>query len=958
MFLLAIILGDSERPSVRAQRKIGGAPSVILQWFETSYRDIQRRLPEVVQMGYGAIYLPPPTKAGLGAASVGFDPADRFDFGDRLQYGTVPTRYGTTTDLLNLIRAAHQLGLEIYFDTVMNHNGNRAHVRLTAYPNEIPQDFHIRSSSDTTNCQIQNFAPLNPEIFNCDLLGLADIAQEDGNNISGPLEPPGPIGLNEFGKPSYVRHPLLPQYYPNHEPVTEDVREMLARWAWFMGAVIGADGYRLDAVKHVPPAFFGGPRTQVGGTVSTPPFLAALDQGVRARAGRNAVIFGENFSGDARELAVYANTGMGLLDYPLYFNLSNVFNAAAGERGIFIFGSVPRINQGITFAYGGLDPELGFTFVQNHDVLPPRANNLAHALVLTRPGRPMVYFDGNNIPDGANTNFPRPGRTDALGEGSNLLRFLIDFHNEFARGSLVVRMAEEDDGPLGDDVLVYERIVNGRGLALIGLNDRADTNDPQVATVPTAFPPGTVLVDYSGQMPPITVRQDGRVTVRVPSNNDPSDDPPGNIRVENNGRGFVLYAPRNPQGPTDGSPAVVMEENGMALPRQSFATADGRFADPEPNTQVLAPVVREDSITVRLRTDGTATSAVVQLDGQPRPLAGRTVISDSPEGLADGFIQADAVGSGEFILSDVDVSELNEGWHVVKFLAFSAPVEGIAPIFNTFTQVFILDRPERAQHVTDGEIIGDFEFPPIAIQTVNPGDGAVDGLTELNALLVEADSENLYLGISGNLLAPFGSGLAIFIDVDFGAGTGLSDFGRLDDDSGLAPRLLSNTQITAPVAGFGAEFAVATVGGAGLSRAPLAPIRSGAALPPPVGALAGVYRIDPNRLNDLIELPAEIAFDPDHLASGAPAGINPATGAVSDGLEVAIPLAALFPDGIIPAEARLAVFAYITDPGETGAITRPDSDDRVRFGGHPPGEAFITNQLLFGVVPAENLKKK
>jgi hypothetical protein len=295
---------------------------------------------------------------------------------------------------------------------------------------------------------------------------------------------------------------------------------------------------------------------------------------------------------------------------------------------------------------------------------------------------------------------------------------------------------------------------------------------------------------------------------------------------------------------------------------------------------------------------------------------------------------------------------------VVKFLAFSAPVEGVAPIFNTFTQVFILDRPERPQHVTDGEIVGDFEFPPIATQTVNPGDGAIDGLTELNALLVEADSENFYIGVSGNLLAPFGSGMAIFIDVDFGAGTGLSDFGRLDDDSGLAPRLLSNTPVTAPVSGFGAEFVVATVGGAGLSSAPLAPVRSGTTLPPPVGALAGVYRIDLNKLNDLIELPAEIAFDPDHLASGAPARINPATGAVSDGLEVAIPLTALFPDGIIPADARLAVFAYITDPGETGAITRPDSDDRVRFGGRPPGEAFITNQRLFGVVPSEHLKKQ
>jgi len=498
--------------------------------------------------------------------------------------------------------------------------------------------------------------------------------------------------------------------------------------------------------------------------------------------------------------------------------------------------------------------------------------------------------------------------------------------------------------------------VGGQGVALIGINDRAD-NTTQRATVQTAFPAGTVLVDYSRQMPPVTVRNDRQVTIVVPSNNDPSDDPPGGIRFDNNGRGFVLYAPRNPQSPSDGSPAVIIEQEGVALSLQSFPTADGRFGDPEPNTQVQAPVVRRNAVTLRLRTDGTARSAVVQIDGQPLALAGRSVISDSPEGLADGFVQADPVGGGEFVLSEVDLAGLNEGWHVVRFLAFSAPVEAVPPIFNTFTQVFILDRPERSRHVTDGKIIGDFNFPPIARQTVEPGDGAIDGLTELDALFVEADAENLYIGVSGNVLGPFGSGIAIFIDVDFGAGTGLRNFGQLDDDSGPATRLLSNTEVTAPVEGFGAEFAVATVGGAGLSSAPLAPIRSGAAMPPPVGALAGAYRIALADLRDLIELSAEMAFDPDHIANRGPAPVNPRTGAVSDGLEVAIPLAALFPDGVIPAGARLAVFAYITDPGETGEITRPDSEDRIRFGGRPPGEAFVTNQILFGVVPERNTKR-
>ncbi|MCS6806390.1 MAG: alpha-amylase family glycosyl hydrolase [Acidobacteriota bacterium] len=943
----ALGLGVCHAP-INAQRSTGGAPSVVLQWFETSYRDLQRRLPEVVQMGYGAIYLPPPNKAGSGAASVGYDPADRFDFGDRLGYGTVSTRYGTAQELLDLVKAAHQLGLEVYFDTVMNHNANRGVTRISGYPDLIPQDFHIRSNTDTSNCEIRNFVPLSAEIFNCDLLGLADIAQEDGNNISGPLDPPGPIGLNEFGKPTYVRHPLTPQYYPDGRPVSEDVRQFLHRWAWFMGAVIGADGYRLDAVKHTIPAFFGGPAEQVGGRMSGPPFLEGLHRGVRARTGRDAVIFGENLSADARELATYAQTGMALLDYPLYFTLNRVFNTAIGDQSIgFWLGNPPRLDQGIRFAYGGLDPRIGFTFVQNHDVLPPRANNLAHAWVLTRPGRPIVYFDGNNIPDDARTNFPRPGRTDALGEGSNLLRALIDFHNEFARGDIVVRATEEG---ADDDVFVFERVVEGKGLALVALNDLADSNDAEQVTVTTSFPPGTVLVDYGGQMPPVTVGSDRRVTIRVPSNNNPADDPPGQIRFDNNGRGFVLYGPRNPGGPPDGSHPVRLEQQGVVLPLQPFPTADGRFADPEPNTRVHAPVVRADVITLRLCTDGTAADVVVQIDGAALPLAGRSPIAGSPEGLADGFVRADALGAGQFLLPDVDLSSLNEGWHVVKFLAFGAPGDGVAPVFNTFTQIFLLDRPDRSEHVTDGNIVGDFSAEPIAVQMVDPG--PLNGQNELNALLVEADRTNLYIGLSAIVQGPHATGVVLFIDVDYGRATGLRELGRIDDDSGPATRLISSTEITAPDERFGAEFVVATLGGAGLCSAPAAPIRSGAATAPPVAARAGLYRINLSELRDLVELAAEIAFDPEYVAMRGPVAVNPPTGAVTDGLEIAIPWTALFADGRVPPDARLALFAYITYGGESGQLTSPSSPDRIEFGGRYPAEVFPTNQRLFGVVPS------
>jgi alpha-amylase len=64
----------------------------ILQWFQTDYKTIMARLPEVVQAGYGAIYLPAPQKSGGGGFSTGYNPFDPFDLGDRLAKGTVRTQ--------------------------------------------------------------------------------------------------------------------------------------------------------------------------------------------------------------------------------------------------------------------------------------------------------------------------------------------------------------------------------------------------------------------------------------------------------------------------------------------------------------------------------------------------------------------------------------------------------------------------------------------------------------------------------------------------------------------------------------------------------------------------------------------------------------------------------------------------------------------------------------------------
>ncbi len=94
----------------------------ILQYFNTSWREIEDRLPEVAEAGYTALWLPQPAKGCSGTYSVGYDVFDRFDLGDKNQMGTVRTRYGTKAELLSLVEKAHRLGLRVHFDNVMAHN--------------------------------------------------------------------------------------------------------------------------------------------------------------------------------------------------------------------------------------------------------------------------------------------------------------------------------------------------------------------------------------------------------------------------------------------------------------------------------------------------------------------------------------------------------------------------------------------------------------------------------------------------------------------------------------------------------------------------------------------------------------------------------------------------------------------------------------------------------------------
>jgi alpha-amylase len=84
------------------------------------WRRLRQALPDLKDIGIDNILIPPGCKA-MHPGGNGYDIYDLYDLGEFNQKGTVATKWGTKEDLAGLAQAAEELGMGIYWDTVLNH---------------------------------------------------------------------------------------------------------------------------------------------------------------------------------------------------------------------------------------------------------------------------------------------------------------------------------------------------------------------------------------------------------------------------------------------------------------------------------------------------------------------------------------------------------------------------------------------------------------------------------------------------------------------------------------------------------------------------------------------------------------------------------------------------------------------------------------------------------------------
>lgn len=539
-----------------AQKSPGEA---MLELFNVPWAQLTQKMPEIAEAGYDSIWVPNPAKGNSGAYSYGYDIFDPFDLGGTNQQGTVATHWGTQSQLLQMVQTAHRFGLRVYFDNVMNHRSSTvpgypgSGTPTNYYPGLVPQDFHLQSvpggyqnwSSVSDWCSAQN-------VENNPLLGLCDLANEPGA-VNWNF---GPNYGNTTSKPVFIRFPGRPDLYMDTngpllgvgwggagwrpfdghgQPVPEDVSTYLCRAVAWTLYTTKCDGFRLDAVKHVPVDFFGAETGQTddpsfagytgaiqamydyvhgyGNNVSGNGYLET--DGNRnslfdTEAARNdAMIFGEYIPSalpQGEDFYDYLNSGMRLLNQPLYLWMNTAL-AGASLSGMDGRDFTPSCSGCNCDRNGNFSMAQGVNMPQTQDdgTCCPANEGLENAYFFMHEGLPMVYADGfNHNPSGGT---PIVSYANYLGEyGDNSLPDIMYLHNQLSRGGTWSRWSDQN-------VVLFERYDYREGnptqpqtqaVALLGLNDNPgypgdETFDDGVTRVSDGYYGGITVSNSKGQ---------------------------------------------------------------------------------------------------------------------------------------------------------------------------------------------------------------------------------------------------------------------------------------------------------------------------------------------------------------------------------------------------------------------------------------------------------------------------
>jgi alpha-amylase len=121
LFALILPLGVSAQNDVMMQAFYWDLPVDAVAKNGTWWDNLKNKSTILKNAGIKGIWVPVPAKGNFGIYDMGYGIFDPYDLGNYNQKGTTETRFGSRTELQQMITTMHTNGIDVYSDVVLNH---------------------------------------------------------------------------------------------------------------------------------------------------------------------------------------------------------------------------------------------------------------------------------------------------------------------------------------------------------------------------------------------------------------------------------------------------------------------------------------------------------------------------------------------------------------------------------------------------------------------------------------------------------------------------------------------------------------------------------------------------------------------------------------------------------------------------------------------------------------------
>eukprot|EP01134_Creolimax_fragrantissima_P000505 CFRG0505T1 len=365
---------------------MGNVKHVIMQYFHwyTSnngelWNTVNHEAQHLADIGITRVWLPPSYKGINGNDDVGYGVYDMYDMGEFYQKDSVRTKYGTKDQYIDAIYALRYVGIETLADIVFNHRiGGDETENIHAIPRSHNNRLRRTGEAKEISAYTNFYFPGRNGVYSSFEWHWYHFNAADYNHRE-----PDDSSIFLFDGKQFSH--LVNKNYGNYDFLlgcdidfkNEEVLNELSNWGKWMLDTTGVDGFRLDAIKHIPSWHY-------------PKWIKEMEE----YSGKELFAMGEYWEYDRDTLTEYieATKGtMSLFDVPLHFEFSKA--SVAGEsydmRTIYDHSLVKT------------HPTLAVTFVANHDsqaiqelesVVESWFKPIAYALTLLRQdGQPSIF---------------------------------------------------------------------------------------------------------------------------------------------------------------------------------------------------------------------------------------------------------------------------------------------------------------------------------------------------------------------------------------------------------------------------------------------------------------------------------------------------------------------------------------------------------------------------------------